>query len=367
VLAAFPVAIWLTGSRSAYIGIACALVLVAMVRRRWAPRRGVVIAGLALILVAGLATSIGPDAGAQGSARGAIDLRSQFTRTSARMFASDPLFGVGVGHYFNRSAEFMTPELKEIYGNENAHNYFAQQFAELGVVGGMAFLWLVGSVVWVGWRSVRHGTNDPASLGLIAGAIGYLVTCMTGHPLLVPEAALPFWAALGTVAATPQDDRGSMVSWTKLAALAASGLLVFGVARETMAGMNAAEVPPDAGFHGLERYTDGTEFSWMTRHSVTYIPGGAGFLRLRLRGPDRNLQRPLILETSVAGQVVDRRSVEVGVWVTFEIPVRPSGLPFRRVDFRTNQVWPDEVLLGQRSAIRPVTIMTAELSWVPAQ
>ena len=53
------------------------------------------------------------------------------------------IFGVGVGHYFDRSSEFMPEELRRIYGNENAHNYFAQQFAEVGVVGGLLFIWLI--------------------------------------------------------------------------------------------------------------------------------------------------------------------------------------------------------------------------------
>ncbi len=83
-----------------------------------------------------------------------MNLRSQFLLTSARMFASAPVFGVGVGRYFDRSAEFMTPELRELYGNENAHNYFAQQFAELGLVGGLLFVWLIAAVLSQGWRAV---------------------------------------------------------------------------------------------------------------------------------------------------------------------------------------------------------------------
>ena len=96
---------------------------------------------------------VDPQSQAEGSAEQSVNLRSQFLLTSARMFASAPGFGVGVGRYFERSAEFMTPELRDLYGNENAHNYFAQQFAELGLVGGLLFVWLIGTVLTHGWRA----------------------------------------------------------------------------------------------------------------------------------------------------------------------------------------------------------------------
>ena len=69
------------------------------------------------------------------------------------MFAAAPAFGVGVGKYFDRSADFMSTDLRAIYGNENAHNYFVQQFAELGLVGGALFLWLAGALIAAGWRA----------------------------------------------------------------------------------------------------------------------------------------------------------------------------------------------------------------------
>jgi hypothetical protein len=125
------------------------------------------------------------------------------------------------------------------------------------------------------------------------------------------------------------------------------------------------EPPADYGFHGLEADEDGTPFRWMTRHSVTYIPDGMGFLKLRLRAPNRPMPRPLVLETSIAGRVADRREMVPGEWMTVDIPARQTGAPFRRVDFRANQVWTEEVRLGQRAARRPITVMAGEIAWMP--
>jgi hypothetical protein len=40
-------------------------------------------------------------------------------------------------------------------------------------------------------------------------------------------------------------------------------------------------------------------------------------------------------------------------------------MPFRRVDFRVNQVRTEEVRLGDRPARRPIGVMAAEIRWIP--
>jgi hypothetical protein len=256
----------------------------------------------------------------------------------------------------------MTPALRDLYGNENAHNYFAQQFSELGLVGGLPFVWLIVATAWAGWRWLHDSKGDVMVLALFAGTGGYLLTCVTGHPLLVPEAALPFWAVFGAVAST---SRHTPRAAPRLFALVACVVIVAGVGRAALAYGRVDEPPAEYGFHGLETDEDGTPFRWMTRHSVTYIPDDPGFLRLRLRAPDRPMPRPLVIETSIAGRVADRREMAPGEWITVEIPVRRAGTPFRRVDFRTNQEWTEEVRLGQRAARRPITVMAGDISWRP--
>jgi O-antigen ligase len=358
-------ALWLAGSRSAYLGIAGGLAMLATVRHRWTRRQAFLLAGAALLLVVALSAAATLDRGAdtQGGVRQSANLRSQFLRTSARMFASSPLSGVGIGRYFERSAEFMTPALRELYGNENAHNYFAQQFSELGLTGGLPFLWLIWATLCAGWRWVRDSPTDTAALALLAGTSGYLLTCATGHPLLVPEAALPFWVVFGAVAGAARHAPATLAP--RILALVTCLALAAGVWRATGTRGRVTEPPADSGFHGLEMDEDDTPFRWMTRHSVTYIPDGPGFLRLRLHAPNRPMPRPLILETSIAGRVADRRDVIPGDWITVDIPARQTGTPFRRVDFRANQVWTEEVRLGQRAARRPITVMAGAITWMP--
>jgi len=300
-------------------------------------------------------------------------MRSQFTETSAQMFASAPILGVGTGRYFDRSTEFMPDPLRETYGNENAHNYFAQQFAELGLVGGLLFIWLVGSLLAHGWRCIRlSATGQGALLGLFAGTSAYLLTSLTGHPLLVPEAALPFWAALGAVGGASAEVEQSVVRTnqvvlhTTVAALVVVILFV-SVVRAAISSTQTHRPPLERGFHSFETDSQGQRFRWMTRHAIAYIPATRGIVTLHLRKPDdRPLVRPLIVETAIAGRIADRSEIRGKTGITVNISVRePVSTPFRRIDLRANQQWTQEVRLGIRAAKRPISAMVGEIGWTP--
>jgi hypothetical protein len=360
-------AIWLTGSRSAYLAIGAGAAVLAAVRLRWQPTRAHVAVGAALFVAAIVAAGslVDPQSEVEGSAGQSANLRSQFLVTSTRMFASEPLSGVGVGQYFRRSEDFLTPELRDLYGNENAHNYFAQQFAELGLVGGLLFIWLIGVVLSYGWRAVLQAGDDVAFEATFAASTAYVLTCATGHPLLVPEAALPFWAVFGAVAAS-SSTRSATAPAVRFAAIAATLLLVGILGRSAIAYARPSEQPPEQGFHQMETTRDGAQFRWMTRHAVTYIPSEPGFLRLRLRAPGWPAAGPVMLETWIGGQFVNRHEVPADASTTWDVPARPTpGGDFRRVDFRVNQEWFEEVRLGHRVARRPVSLMVEQLTFLP--
>ncbi|MGH9256106.1 MAG: O-antigen ligase family protein [Vicinamibacterales bacterium] len=361
-------ALWLTGSRTSLVAMGAGLLILGMAQRgRLMTRPQLAAAGvlMSLLVIAGAAT-VDWQSDVPGSAARSASLRSQFMQTSGRMFASAPVFGVGIGRYFDRSAEFMPADVRALYGNENAHNYFAQQFAELGVVGGALFLWLAGALVATGWSVVRTSGGDAAPVGVFAAVGAYLLTCLTGHPLLVPEATLPFWVAAGAL--TGRVDRGER-RWTTarhMLAAVAGLVLAAGVAREAVVYARATVAPPEYGFHGQETAADGSAFRWMTRHGVTYVSNDMGFVRLRLHAPDLQMTRPLVIETAIAGVVVDRREIPLGRWVSYDIPSRRSPTAFfRRVDLRANQWWIQDVPLGTRQARRPITVMVAEIRWIP--
>lgn len=348
---------------------AAAIVAARSASRVTVSRRQLVVAGAVLALVVAGGVLVSARAGGErGSAAAAMRMRSQFSETSARMIASAPVFGVGIGRYFERSPEFMPADLRALYGAENAHNYYAQVFAELGFVGGLLFLWLLGAGLYAAWRAATLPGSGPARVGLFAGVFGYLATCATGHPFLVAETALPFWAAFGT-AAGAATIAPPPPAWRRAAAAVGVLLLVVAVGRSAAQYAGVTAPPPDRGFERTDTAGDGTMFQWMSPHATVYAPRGPGFFRMTMRPPDRPLSRPVTVETSIGGRVVDRRELAAGRWETVEIPVRDTtAAPFRRVDVRAAPSWAEKRRLAQRRSEVDValTIMVSEVRWVRA-
>jgi len=338
-----------------------------MREHRWHFTRAQIAIATAVLLVVAVATVVvaerSPD---EESAGRSLRLRFDFYETTGRMFASSPLFGVGVGHYFDRSAAFMPEELQRIYGNENAHNYFAQQFAEVGVIGGLLFIWLIIPPMVRAWRHVRTAPEgDGALVGLFAGTAAYLITCVTGHPLLVPEAALPFWTAFGALSASTTPET-RVASSRRLAAAVVGLFIAAGLGQAVMAYLRTTTTPADSGFHGFETAADGIRFRWMTRHAVTYVPATPGFVSLQLQAFDEPALRPLVVDVVIDGRVMERREIRPGTWTKIDLGVRDTvRTPFRRIDLRANEEWTQEVPLGRRTARRPISAMVGEIRWTP--
>ena len=131
----------------------------------------------------------------------ALEVRWELARTSFRMLAADPMFGVGIGRYYSRSGEFSSPRLLTIFPpaiHENAHNNFLQILAELGVVGLGAVIWLMIVAARACGRLVRADPRDPLRWGIAIGLLAFVISWLGGHPLLIDEPAFAFWLLLGT-------------------------------------------------------------------------------------------------------------------------------------------------------------------------
>ena len=71
-----------------------------------------------------------------------------------------------------------------------------QVLAELGIVGVGVFLWWLSVPLRRLWTSGLDRGTDSLAFATCLACGAYLLTCVTGHPFLVVEAALPFWALL---------------------------------------------------------------------------------------------------------------------------------------------------------------------------
>lgn len=290
-------ALWMSGSRAALLAgvVAAAVPFLRPALARFRARAWVAAAaiGVAVLLTILAGAWLLPERGNQKSATTAIEVRVELARTAFRMLGTRPVFGIGVGEFYQRSGEFSSARLLALFPvarNENAHNNFLQVLTELGLAGFAAFAWVLGAAAVRAAALLRHDHRERLPLGLVVGLTAFLLTCLGGHPLLIPEVAGVFWLTLGIVAGwgfavRPPPDRPAargiprLVTWTAVVAVLAT-LPVR--ARQQIAdtdmehvgiGVSAWKHDDDAGRRYREAGTSCTVF----------VPGEAGSVTLPLR------------------------------------------------------------------------------------
>jgi len=119
-----------------------------------------------------------------------------------------PLTGSGIGtfyrisHFYNYSH---TPHPERI---ENAHNYYLQFTAELGIPALLLFLSIIFRVYSAGVRAIpRYGKYDGFITGLLFGLSAYLITMLTGHPLILSNQQFLVWFVIAAMTKKEMEDR----------------------------------------------------------------------------------------------------------------------------------------------------------------
>jgi O-antigen ligase len=197
----------LTGSRA---GLFAGLVVVlaaaavnvgfALPERRWRRTDFLILgAGAAAVLVVGAVfyqrLTAEPPPG-QASTSVALRQRVLMADASLRMLKDYPVFGVGIGQYPLQSRTYMPDALRSDYASFNAHNQFLQMTAELGLIGGTLFIGMVSIILWRALAAFRK-TRDAHLGGILAGLIAFVITCLSGQPLLIGVVAFSFWMIVG--------------------------------------------------------------------------------------------------------------------------------------------------------------------------
>lgn len=356
--AGIAAALWMTGSRTAVLAGLVAAALPLLLRQRRIGARAIVVAAAIVVALAVAGATIAvvmPERGNQSSPATAMQVRVELTRTALRMFAARPIFGVGAGEFYQRSGEFSSPTLLELFPparNENAHNNFLQILAELGAVGCASFLWLLilaarrGASAVRPARSLSAGASTAEAGGLAAGLCAFLLTCLAGHPLVIPEVAGTFWLALGVVTglgwtarddlegASPHLEAGHRTRRRIVAAAAAVLALSVPIrARQQMADSNLEHV--GIGLSGWHRTDDNLRYRIMAgSEGAVFVPAEAGSVTVPLRAAIAG-QR-LNVELRLDGRLANVVHAFDGEWTNtlVVLPPRSDGPRFRRLDLK---------------------------------
>ena len=272
------VALWISGSRFALGGAFVGMVISALLALRGRSLRMALAPALAgLILIGGLAGVLWkfyPENRNSGF-NVALNIRLELAKIGVDMAARHPVFGVGLGSYYIESEPYLrSMPISGVGERENAHNYFIQILAELGVSGLLIFLAALATPMRVLWRSATP--LPAASIGLFAGLVAFLLSCLGGHPLMVPEASYPFWMALGLAAAPPAEAvEEPQIAGRALRIGAGAALLLFALTLPYRIAESARTADMSNASLGLSPHwqhdPDGTRFRWASGRSVFYV------------------------------------------------------------------------------------------------
>jgi O-antigen ligase len=307
-------ALLLAQTRSSWIGMAVALLVLGALALRYTPaeRRGALpkhqlvvplaalVGALGLFLVVSRMTPVIAARAktlATASQDASFAWRLEMWKGAWQLIRERPLLGWGIGSFpleQTRTVPFaqsralvqqMGPSLQE-----QAHNEYLQIGAELGVLGLALYFWVLGAFFYTGLRSLRRreeGFRKLVLLGCLAGVAGQMVDALSNPAWRFADVSFLFWLMLGLgMAAT----RASRSSTAEAAAAGAPRRLrwqgaTLGLAMMLGSGAWAAFSGGVTDKHGcpLPAYRD-----QIALH-LYYKIGNGAFLPLPLRGGTVNL------------------------------------------------------------------------------
>jgi len=192
-------ALFLTFSRGAWLGWTAAMVSLAVALRKWR-----YLATLAVILGVGVVAfpSIQRRIAAvrQPHQDPAIRERLLLLNSAVELGRGHPLLGVGYGR--GRLKESLRPYLMgtefEKFPILHTHNVYAELFAGTGLLGLLAFLWLIVHILLRLWRHTldRRGTEQLVGFGLAASWIGAIVAGLGDVPFYHHETRIFFFSLI---------------------------------------------------------------------------------------------------------------------------------------------------------------------------
>jgi O-antigen ligase len=324
-------AIALTGSGSALIASTVVVAAVMLRRASAAVRHWKIVGLLVLVLMVGSAVAFVRSARSLAS----LDMRAGFTQTSLRLIEAQPVFGIGAGRYYPLSKLTLPPWLSLVYGRENAHDYYLQIAAELGIVGSVAFIWVLGTALTPQLKRAWRGEANGLMAGCLTGSFAYLVTALAGHPFLVPETAIPFWAVLGLAIHPPGAPARS--AWSGRVAIGLACVLVLTAPFRGVVPVRL--LPGDFGFGPWQTDSAGRAFREADPAASLFVGPAVPSVEIPMRLSGDRSSRSALVAVIVPGS--SRTETRVGAeWTTqvISLPGAEVMEPSQRINLAISVV-----------------------------
>ena len=131
-------------------------------------------------------------------------IRLRLWESSLAMIADHPLLGVGLDNFlYLYQQRYIHPAALAEANLSHPHNLVLHFWLQLGLLGLVSGLWLVGRAIWMAWR-LAGPTADDLGRALGAGALGSLVDFVVhgqiDNSYFLPDLAMIFWLTLAVLA-----------------------------------------------------------------------------------------------------------------------------------------------------------------------
>ena len=194
------VAIFLTFSRGALVGLAIAIILLGIVigLRRAAPGLlavAVIVVALLALAGAGLTTL------REGS--GSIGLRQMIWASTLAMIRDNPVFGVGLDQfYYQYAPRYVNPAAWGERFTSHPHNLFLDFWTRLGIMGLAWLVWTLSTLATVaarGWRA-KNGAGRRLLFAATIAAAAAIVHGLVDNFYFLIDLAFLWWFLLALIA-----------------------------------------------------------------------------------------------------------------------------------------------------------------------
>jgi O-antigen ligase len=328
------IGLWVAGSRVARAALLMAITGVLALRSRRSTRT-LWVAGAAVLVSAGAIgwLVLGYPAGRNLNLPTSIASRAVLFKAALGMTADAPVLGIGTGTFLEESpnygAEALAPLVFDGRTRDNAHNYFLQTLAEQGVVGLLALITMLAAALVPALRTMLRRGNDGLLTWVAAGVGASILTWMTGHPLLLTEAALMFWLFVGVLAGLSEPPAASP-ALRRIVGVGAVVMLA-SIPFRGVAGERAANLDHRAlGVSQWQPAVDGERYREAGAEFSLYLPSGA-LTVLPLRSAAGSA---VTIELRIDARPINAVVAPADMWRQFRIQVPESESRYVKVDFR---------------------------------
>jgi len=320
-------------------------------------------------------------------------------RITGDMIQDCPISGSGIGSYLRLFPWYSNfdpvrdgDSVAAWNAPDNAHNYYLQIAAELGIPSLVIFILIVVLIYRKGLKRTATEPGEKSLLqGLIAGLSAYLATCLMGHPLLLPCQQFIFWfVVLGIVMPGSAQEKRTAGQFPPTAKY---GIAVLCIIIFAGYGHRAVTFKKSKGYeYGFYQYeTRGNgKMRWTEGTAGTRILAESDILGFKVAVDQHNIEENgLVLQVMVDEKIIENKSfflpgyyqlyyyvpgiehqqitVQLAVNRTFNplclglsadnrdlgVAVTPfyfnQEIPGEGIGFYSREVWKDEKLFNSRS------------------